>query len=87
MRKLMAKVRKVRMTRWNKLTRGEKVAKVVMTLVKYAVIVAVVVALAGVLAAVVVGAVVALGVMNAVGAGFTNAGRAYRPGEHYVRFW
>ncbi len=86
MKKLIAKVKRIRATRWRKLTRGEKVAKVVMSLVKYAAIVAVVVTVAGVVAAVALGLVIGFAVMNAVGEGFTMAGNAYRPGEHYVRF-
>ena len=89
MKKLFAKMRKVRMTRWRKLTSGEKVMKVVMTLVKYAVLAAVVAAVASavVAVAVAVGVVVAFGVMNAVAGGLGNASRAYRPGDRYVRFF
>ncbi len=87
MKKLFAKMRKVRMTRWRKLTSGEKVMKVVMTLVKYAVLAAVVAAVASAVVAVAVGVVVAFGVMNAVAGGLGNASRAYRPGDRYVRFF
>ncbi len=87
MKKLVMKMRKVRMTRWNKLTSGEKVMKVVMKLVKYALFAAVAALVVSALAAVVVGAVVAFGVMNAVAGGFRDASRAYRPGDRNVRFW
>ena len=72
MKKLVAKMRKVKMTRWNKLTTGEKVMKVV--------------ALVAVVGAVVLGLVVGFAVMNAVAGGFKNAANAYNPGDRYVRF-
>ena len=86
MKKLVAKMRKVKAYKWNMLSSGEKVLKVVMKLVKLALI-AVLVAGAVALAAGVGFAVsVALGVANAVGGGFRNASRAYRPGDVHVRF-
>ena len=87
MKKMFAKMRKVRMTRWNRLTSGEKVMKVVMNVVKLAVVVALGAAFASVVVAVVVGTFVAVGVMNAVAGGFYNASRAYRPGDRHVRFF
>lgn len=82
MKKMFAKMRKVKMTRWNKLTAGEKVMKAVMFMVKAALVV-VGVAVAG---AVVLGVFVGFAVMNAVAGGFKNAANAYNPGDRYVRF-
>ena len=82
MKKLVVKMRKVKMTRWNKLTTGEKVMKVVMFMVKAALAVA----LVAVVGAVVLGLVVGFAVMNAVAGGFKNAANAYNPGDRYVRF-
>lgn len=87
MKKLFAKMRKVRMTRWNKLTSGEKVMKVVMKLVKYAVIAAVVAAVASAAIGIAAGLFVGFGIMNAIAGGFTNASRAYRTGDRYVKFY
>ncbi len=90
MKKLFAKVKRIRATRWCKLTRGEKVAKVVMSLVKYAAIVAVVVTVVGVIAsviaAIVLGVAIAFAITSAISGGFAAAGNAYIPGERYVRF-
>ena len=82
MKKLVAKMRKVKMTRWNKLTTGEKVMKVVMFMVKAALFAA----LVAVVGAVVLGLVVGFAVMNAVAGGFKNAANAYNSGDRYVRF-
>lgn len=87
MKRLFAKMRKVKMTGWCKLTAGEKILKAIMKLIKIAAIVALVVAFAGVAIVILVGAVVGLAIMSAVGGGFTNASRAYRPGDRYVRFF
>ena len=43
MKKLRAKMRRLKVTRWNKLTIGEKIMKIVITLLKLAAIVALVV--------------------------------------------
>lgn len=87
MKKLRAKMRKLKMTRWNKLTRGEKVAKVVLKLVKF-VTIAIIFALGiTVVAAVAIGVFAAFAIISAVSGGFDNASRAYRPGDRYVRFW
>ena len=87
MKKLIARMRKVRITRWNKLTLGEKILKIVMKLVKAAVIIAIVVAAASVVVAVVGGLLVGFAMISAVAGGFRNASRAYRPGDRYIRFW
>ncbi len=87
MKKLIARMRKVRITRWNKLTLGEKILKIVMKLVKAAVIIAIVVAAASVVVAVVGGLLVGFAMISAVAGGFSNASRAYRPGDRYIRFW
>lgn len=82
MKKMFAKMRKVKMTRWNKLTAGEKVMKAVMFMVKAALVVVGV----AVVGAVVLGVFVGFAVMNAVAGGFKNAANAYNPGDRYVRF-
>lgn len=87
MRKWIAKMRFLKVKKWNKLTSGEKVLRVAMTVLKWAAIIALVVTLFAGLMTVVVGIIVGLGIMGAVGGGFTNASRAYRPGDRYVRFW
>ena len=78
MKKLVAKMRRLKMTRWNKLTLGEKIAKVVISLIKVAAIVAIGLAVAGVVVAVVAGVVIALAIGSAIAGGFGNASRAYR---------
>ncbi len=87
MKKLIAKMRKLKMTPWDKLTRGGKAAKVMITLLKIAAIVAIGLALAGVVAAVMVSVAVAFGIASAIGGGFQNASRAYRYGDRYRWFW
>lgn len=87
MKKLVAKMRKVRMIRWNKLTTGEKVMRVIMILVKAVAIIAVVAAVVSVALAAVAGIVVGFAIMSAVAGGFRDASRAYRTGDRYVRFW
>lgn len=87
MRKMIRKMRWIKVTRWSDLTTGERILRVVMALVKLAVIGALVAVLVSGLLAVIVGVVVGLGMMGAVAGGFTNASRAYKPGDRYVRFW
>lgn len=70
MKKLRAKIRKAKITRWSKLTFGEKILKVVMKLIKIAVIVAVALLVAGVVVSVVLGAAIAFGIARAIGGGF-----------------
>lgn len=90
MKKLTVKMKKLRLTPWNKLTTGEKAAKVVLKLVKWAAIAAVVatvaVAVIGTLAAVIFAVCVAFGIAGAISGGLMDASRAYRPGDYYVRF-
>lgn len=74
------------MTRWNKLTLGEKIIRVVISLLKVAAIAAVAITIAGVVVAVGAGIVVAFAIAGAIGGGFKNASKAYRPGDIYVRF-
>lgn len=81
------KMRKLKVTSWNKLTAGEKVAKVVIGLLKIAAIVVVGLAIAGVVVAVMAGVAVAFGIASAIAGGFADASRAYRPGDRYVRYW
>lgn len=50
MRRLFAKIKRVRMTPWKNLTTGEKIMKFIMKLIKIAVIVAIVLAVGYVLA-------------------------------------
>lgn len=86
MKRLMAKMRRIRTTRWNRLTLGEKIAKTVMKLVKWALIIAAVLAVVGVAASIIFAFFVAFGIASAISGGLMDASRAYRPGDHYVRF-
>lgn len=86
MKKILAKVRKVRAYKWNMLSRGEKVLKVIMKLVKWALIAAVVAGVIALVASLWVAVVLGLGIMSAVGGGFRNASKAYRPGDIHVKF-
>ena len=82
MKKLRAKIRKIKSTKWKSLTLGEKIAKVIMTLLKVAVIVAVVLAIAGVAFAVVMALIISSCIVNAIADGFNYVGYD----ETYVRF-
>lgn len=84
MKRLIAKIRKIRMTRWGGLTHGEKVAKVIMTLIKWAAIAAVAAVVVGGIIAVAAGIFIAFAIASAIAGGFENASRAYRPGDRYV---
>lgn len=86
MKRIRNKMRRLRMTRWNKLTLGEKIIRVVISLLKVAAIAAVAITIAGVVVAVGAGIVVAFAIAGAIGGGFKNASKAYRPGDIYVRF-
>lgn len=86
MRKFIDKMRRVRVLRWNKLSAGEKVLKVLWVLLKMAVIAALIVVVGGIALIIVSGALIAMAIGSAVGGGLYNAGHAYRPGDHYVRF-
>jgi hypothetical protein len=79
---LYVKMKRIQSTSWAKLTLGEKILKVIMTLVKWAAIIAVVVCIGGVVLAVVAGFAIALAIGGAVGAGFHNAGESYS-GRYY----
>jgi hypothetical protein len=85
MKKFLAKMKKVRVTRWDNLTSDEKVMKVVMTLVKFALIIALIVTVGSVVLAVVGGIVIAFAIMSAVAGGFHNAGQAYSSRDRYDR--
>lgn len=82
MKKLRAKVRKIKATRWNKLSRGEKGVAVLMMLLKAAVIVAAVLTIAGLAFAVFMGFVIASCIASALSGGFNYVGYD----ETYVRF-
>ena len=69
MKKLVAKMRKVKAYKWNMLSSGEKVLKVVMKLVKLALIAVLVAGAVALAAGVGFAVIVALGVANAVGGG------------------
>ena len=86
MKRKVNKMRKLKMTRWNKLTLGEKIIKVVVSLLKVAAIAAIAITIAGVAVAVVAGIAIAFAIANAIASGFENASKAYRPGDVYVRF-
>lgn len=81
MKKLVAKMRKIRMTHWDKLTFGEKIIGIVMSLVKIAAIVAVGALIIGVAVSVAAGVAIAFGIASAIAGGFGDASRAYRPGD------
>lgn len=83
----MDKMKMLRATRYSKLSRGEKVAKAVLSVVRLAVIAVVVLAVAGVAASCIAGIVIAIAVGNAIAGGFEGASRAYRPGDRYVKFF
>ena len=87
MKNLRAKMRKLKITRWGRLTRGEKVAKAVLTIVKFAVFAALIALGVTVIAGIGIGIFAAFAIINAVAGGFDNASKAYRPGDRYVRFW
>lgn len=84
MKKFRAKMKKIKMMRWSKLSLGEKIAKVIISLLKIAAIVAIGLALASVVVAAVMGVVVAFGIANAISGGLYNASKAYCPGDIYV---
>lgn len=87
MKKLFAKMKKIRMTRWHKLTRGEKVAKVIMTLIKWALLIVIGLTVAGIIAAVVAGVIVAFGIISAISGGLNDASHAYQSGDRYVHVY
>lgn len=80
-------MRSLRAARWHSLTTGQKVLKVITSIIKVALIVTVV----GVVAAVVLGAatgiIMAFGIASAIAGGFADASRVYRPGDQYVRWF
>lgn len=86
MKRMMNKIRRIRTTRWSKLTTGEKILSTIGTLLKWAVIIAIIVTVASTVFAAVVGIMIAVGIGNAIAGGFADASRAYRPGDQYIRF-
>lgn len=86
---MRARMRKLKMTRWGKLTRGEKVAKVILTIVKFVVLGSLIAIGITAIVSVAVAIFVASAVIDAVCGGLDNASKAYRPGDRYVnvRFW
>lgn len=86
MKKLIREMRKLKVTRWKDLTTAERIAKVVLSLIKYAVIIALIVTVAGVVLAIAAGVFVAFAVAGAISGGFTEASHAHRAGDRYVRF-
>lgn len=85
--KKVSKMKKLKVTRWSNLTLGEKVLKVITTLIKIALVVAVIgVVIAGVFS-IGVGILVAFGIASAISGGFRDASHAYRPGDIHVTFW
>lgn len=61
---------------WRKLTRGEKVARVIIKTVRFGLITAAVVTIASIVIGAVLGILVAVGIAGAITGGFTNASRA-----------
>lgn len=86
MKRLRDKIKRIRMMRWSKLTLGEKIIKVIIGLLKAAVIVAIAVTIAGLAVAIAAGLAVAFGIASALSGGFHNASKAYVPGDVYVKF-
>ncbi len=86
MKRLTAKMRRLRTTCWNKLTLGEKAIKIIMSLIKMGLIIALIAAFASMAIAIGIGIAIAIGIGNAIAGGFGMASRAYRPGDIYVRF-
>lgn len=82
MKKLRAKIRRIRSTEWKKLSRGEKIVNVLISLLKVAAIVAAVLAIAGFAFAVFMGFVIASCIVNAIIGGFDYV----HYDESYVRF-
>ena len=70
-----SKFRWIMKASWKKLTRGEKVARVIVKTVKFAVIIAAVTAIASVVIGAVIGILVAAGIAGAIAGGFRNASR------------
>lgn len=60
---------------WNKLSRSEKVARVVLKTAKLAVITVAVVAIGSIIVGAVIGILVAIGIVGAIAGGFENASR------------
>lgn len=87
MKKIIAKVRKIRRTQWNKLTSGEKVIDVMLSLLKWGVIAGLILAGLGLVAVVVISLFVTSCIVSSISGGFENASHAYRPGDRNVRFW
>lgn len=69
------KLRRIMNVRWRNLTAGEKVARVILKTLKYALIAAVVVAIGAVVLGVGLGILVAFGISSAFVGGFRNASR------------
>lgn len=82
MKRLRDKLKRIRMMRWSRLTLSEKIAKVIITLLKIAVIIAVVVAIASAVFAVAMGVVIASCIASAIAGGFDYVGY----NERFVRF-
>lgn len=60
---------------WAKLTRGEKVARVVVKTMKFGLTAAIVIAIGSVVVGLVIGILVAMGIAGAIAGGFQNASR------------
>lgn len=61
---------------WKKLTRGEKVARVIIKMFHYGLITTGVIAIGSVVIGAVIGIAVAIGIVGAIAGGFGNASRA-----------
>lgn len=85
--KRKTKMKSLRMTRWESLTTGQKVLKVITTIVKTALIVTVVGVIGAVVLGAIAGIVLAFGIASAIAGGFADASRVYRPGDQYVRWF
>ena len=82
MKRLRDKMKRIRMMRWSKLSLDEKIAKVIIALLKVAVIVAIGLAVAGVVVAVVMALIIVSCMASAMAGGFDYVGY----NERFVRF-
>lgn len=82
MKRLTAKIRRLRTTRWAKLTRGERIAKVIFSLLKAAAVIALIVAVVSAAISIALGIMLAMGIASAIGGGFGYIGY----NERVIRF-
>ena len=86
MTRLRREMLKLKATRWKNLTFGEKVLKVILTVVKWTLILTVGFVVVGAAVSVLAGIILAFAFVNAIIGGINIAGDAYRPGDRYIWF-